>query len=85
MKYDFDKLTDRVGSGSLKWDVSEGELPMWVADMSFPTAPSVVAAMRERLDHASFGYFMPRAERRGYARRRSSDSGPDWCAVGGFH
>ena len=39
MGYDFDKLTDRRGVGSLKWDVPERELPMWVADMDFETAP----------------------------------------------
>ena len=29
--YNFNKMTDRRGVGSLKWDVPEGELPMWVA------------------------------------------------------
>ena len=36
--YDFDQITDRRNTGSLKWDVAEGELPMWVADMDFQTA-----------------------------------------------
>ena len=31
--YDFDQITDRRNTGSLKWDVAEGELPMWVADI----------------------------------------------------
>ena len=35
-------------------------IPMWVADMSFATAPSVTAAIRERLSHPVFGYFSPR-------------------------
>ena len=35
MKYDFDTQINRRGSYSLKWDVPEGELPMWVADMDF--------------------------------------------------
>ena len=30
--YDFDQITDRRNTGSLKWDVAENELPMWVAD-----------------------------------------------------
>ena len=51
MKYDFDKLTDRKGVGSLKWDVPEGELPMWVADMDFEAAPEIVEALRARVDH----------------------------------
>ena len=33
--YDFDKLTDRMGSDCCKWDVKPGELPMWIADMNF--------------------------------------------------
>jgi len=39
MTYDFDVLTDRRGTDSEKWDVGENELPMWVADMDFRTAP----------------------------------------------
>jgi len=54
--YNFDKLTDRRGVGSLKWDVPEGELPMWVADMDFETAPEVTEAIRKRAEHAVFGY-----------------------------
>ncbi len=34
-------------------------IPMWVADMNFPTAPSIQKAMRERLEHPAFGYFAP--------------------------
>jgi cystathionine beta-lyase len=34
-------------------------IPMWVADMNFPTAPSVVDALIERAQHPAFGYFMP--------------------------
>lgn len=41
MKYDFDKKIERAGSFSLKWDVPEGELPMWVADMDFQAAPEI--------------------------------------------
>lgn len=54
--YDFDKLTDRRGTGSLKWDVPERELPMWVADMDFETAPEIREAILERAAHGIFGY-----------------------------
>ena len=47
MLYDFDKPTDRRHSNSLKWDIAEGELPMWVADMDFETAPAVRKALEE--------------------------------------
>lgn len=45
MKYDFDKQVNRRGTGSLKWDVPENELPMWVADMDFETVPQVKEAL----------------------------------------
>lgn len=56
IKYDFDKITDRRGTGSFKWDVAEGELPMWVADMDFEAAPEILEALKKRLDHGIFGY-----------------------------
>ena len=48
MKYNFDVLTDRRNSDSLKWDVAENELPMWVADMDFRTAPGIIEAVQKR-------------------------------------
>lgn len=56
MTYDFDKLTDRRGTNSLKWDVAENELPMWVADMDFETAPEITEALKKRAAHGIFGY-----------------------------
>lgn len=53
---DFDILTDRSGTFSYKWDVKEGELPMWVADMDFETAPAVKKAIVDRASHGIFGY-----------------------------
>ena len=54
--FDFDKETDRRNTGSLKWDVKENELPMWVADMDFETAPAVINAIKARAEHGVFGY-----------------------------
>lgn len=69
MKYDFTSVIDRAGHDALAVDVipfpdaevEEGfsRLPMWVADMSFPTAPSVVEHINERLKHPLFGYYRP--------------------------
>lgn len=56
MKYDFDKVIDRRNTNSLKWDVPEGELPMWVADMDFQTAPEIISALQKRTEHGVFGY-----------------------------
>ena len=54
--YDFDLLTDRRDSYSYKWDVGDGELPMWVADMDFETAPPIKEAIVRRAEHGIFGY-----------------------------
>ena len=56
MKYDFDRVVDRRGTYSIKWEVEPGELPMWVADMDFRTAPFVIDALKKRLDHEVLGY-----------------------------
>ena len=74
MKYDFESIIDRRGKDALAVDglgngwapgsPKEGfdPIPMWVADMNFPTAPSVCEAMAERIRHPAFGYFDPREE-----------------------
>lgn len=54
--YDFDKITDRSGTLSYKWDVKDGELPMWVADMDFEVAPAIKRAIAQRAEHGIFGY-----------------------------
>lgn len=56
MDFCFDRPVDRRDTGSLKWDVTAGELPMWVADMDFQTAPAVREAIRARAEHGVFGY-----------------------------
>lgn len=56
MKYNFDELTDRRNTNSLKWDVGENELPMWVADMDFKTAPEITDAVIARAKSGIYGY-----------------------------
>ncbi len=56
MIFDFDAPTDRKKSDSLKWDIPDGELPMWVADMEFKTAPAVTKAVVKRAKEGIFGY-----------------------------
>lgn len=56
MSFDFDRLTDRSGTYSYKWDVAEGELPMWVADMDFEVADPIKKAIVGRAEHGIFGY-----------------------------
>ena len=40
--------------------LSEGELlPMWIADMDFQTAPAILEAIQDRVQHGIFGYTLP--------------------------
>lgn len=59
MLFDFDKITDRRHSGSLKWNVGENELPMWVADMDFETCPAIKEAVVKRAETGIYGYTEP--------------------------
>lgn len=56
MNYDFDTCIERRHTHSLKWEVAEGELPMWVADMDFAAAPEICRAIQERAAHEIYGY-----------------------------
>ncbi len=58
MTFDFDKLTNRRGSNSYKWDEPEREnvIPLWVADMDFEVAPAIRKALMKRVEHGIFGY-----------------------------
>jgi len=53
---DFSELIDRRHTNSVKWDVKDNELPMWVADMDFRTLPAIVEAIQERSKNGIFGY-----------------------------
>lgn len=60
--YDFDKVVERRGSDSYKWDQLKERfgrddlLGLWVADMDWETPPFIVDALRRRLEHPVFGY-----------------------------
>ena len=63
MKYDFDELIERRGTGCVKWDErpeavdsSDGIIPLWVADMDFKAAPAIMDAVMKRAAHGVFGY-----------------------------
>ena len=66
MKYDFETFVERAGKDStaadkvpfpVEPDKGVKKIPMWVADMSFPAAPFIIDAIRQRLETPSFGYF----------------------------
>ena len=58
MKYDFDQIIPRRHTNCVKWDEATEEhiIPLWVADMDFPTLPQITDALHRRIDHAIFGY-----------------------------
>lgn len=76
MKYDFTSIMDRRGKDASAVDglgkmpgftpdpPKEGFdlIPMWVADMNFPTVPTIPEAIIERAKHPAYGYFLPREE-----------------------
>ena len=76
MKYDFTSILDRRGMDAIAVEGPgrtvfspdgpsvEGFdlIPMWVADMNFPTVPTVPQAIIQRAQHPAYGYFDPRQE-----------------------
>ena len=58
MKYDYDELVERRGTGCVKWDESPSDdvIPLWVADMDFKAAPAIQEAIRKRAEHGVFAY-----------------------------
>lgn len=60
--YHFDTHIDRTGTGALKIDALGPRwgrtdlLPLWVADMDFPTPDFILDALRDRLAHPILGY-----------------------------
>lgn len=76
MLYDFETVMDRHnfdavaldGVGKVDW-APKGPtvpgmdvIPMWVADMNFPTVPTVPEALVKRALHPAYGYFEPTEE-----------------------
>lgn len=69
MKYDFTTIMNRGGKNTVAVDgygmmlgecqIREGvtPIPMWVADMSFATVPTIPKAIVERVNHPEYGYF----------------------------
>ncbi len=92
MKYDFTSVIDRKGKdasaydsvGKYKWGMEpdlpeEGFdfIPLWVADMNFPTCPAITRRIIERAEHPLFGYFNYSDE--------YYQSIINWRRAGGYH
>ena len=85
----FDTDRERIGTGSSKWDNlgklfdNPDAIPMWVADMDFPTAPAVTEALVKRAQHGLFGYNVAPATAKQAVcdwmqRRHGAHIEPDW-------
>ena len=56
-KYNFDDITNRRGTDSIKYSDSRADLlPMWVADMDFKVLPEITKAIKDKADIPSYGY-----------------------------
>ena len=59
--YDFDKIVDRAGTHSEKYDALKRYFgttqvePFWVADMDIPTPTFLSDALKNRTDHSLYG------------------------------
>ena len=64
MKYDFETVVNRKNTGSAKWEgmkslnpnVSEGIIPLSVADMELKNPPEIIKGLQEYLEDAILGY-----------------------------
>ncbi|MGN0629230.1 MAG: MalY/PatB family protein [Oscillospiraceae bacterium] len=67
MKYDFETVVNRKGTGSDKWDsmyeripnAGDGIVPLSVADMEFVNAPEIKEGLKEYIDSTVLGYTGP--------------------------
>ncbi|MGI6736094.1 MAG: MalY/PatB family protein [Anaerovoracaceae bacterium] len=109
MTYDFTTNLDRHGRDAMAVDADQAfgldiahtvkpgfdRIPMWVADMNFPTYPGIPAALCERAAHPAFGYFMPpdayyqaicswHANRKGVTDLQRDDIGYENGVLGGL-
>ena len=78
-QFDFNKVTDRHNTNSIKTDLAvprgkpQDVLPLWVADMDFPTAPCILEALHKKVDHGIFGY--------SYADQNYFDAVKNWMHI----
>ncbi|MFT6227091.1 MAG: cystathionine beta-lyase, partial [Paracoccaceae bacterium] len=94
MSFDFDRIIDRRGTHSAKWDSMEGYygvspddgISMWVADMDFAAPPAVADALHRIADHGVFGYHGAQTDYfaaiQGFMKRRHGwDVDPAWITT----
>lgn len=82
-KYNFDVSINRKESCSIRWNVSEGELPLDIADMDFMVMPEIEKAVKARAEQACYGYtYVPDSYYQAYIRwwrdRHNTKLEKDW-------
>ena len=91
-RYDFDKVHNRRGTSSLKYDFGmerrrrDDLLPLWVADMDFRLPDEILDDIKDRVDHGIFGYTDPkedykRAVASWYRERHGFETEDEWITV----
>ena len=71
MLTNFDEFIERLGSGSITWDMYDPDvLPAWVADTDFRSPEPILRALQGRVDHAVFGYHFDDPKLRDLLTRR---------------
>lgn len=92
--YDFDKVVDRRGTSSIKWNFQwdygqkDGLLPFWIADTDFASDPKILEALHKRCDHPIIGYAEPwdnvyTAVQGWWERRHGWKPETDWMYING--
>jgi cystathionine beta-lyase len=94
MKFDFDRVIDRRGTHSAKWDRSgmgcgvhaRDAIPMWVADMDFAAPPGVQRTLQAEVERSTHGYYASnetwrKAQCDWLARRHGWAPDPSWVST----
>lgn len=83
--FDFDAEADRLQWSATKWEKYRGRdvIPLWIADMDFPVAPQVQAAVAEHAAHGNYGYMsapreLPQLLVDDHRRRYGWEIQPEW-------
>ena len=80
----FNEVVNRKLTGAIKWDKQkDGNLPFWIADSDYATAPCVMDSLNEVAHHGVYGYNaipdeFKEAIKTWYKKRYNSEVLTDW-------
>ena len=89
MQYNFDKIIERKGTNSLKYDYAkemgkpDDVMPLWLADTDFQIPPAATEAIMKCAQHAIYGYTITKddyniAVQNWFARHFGFESKGEW-------